>query len=182
MKNLEILSREQVAPETQQVFDNLKGAIGMVPNLYATAANSHKGLTALLGLGDALKGGEFSGKEVEAIALAVGEANGCNYCLSAHTAIGKMQGFTEEETVKLRTGEIEDGKLNALTSLAKEITETRGLPSQDTVDRFFSVGYNKAALVELIGFVANNTFTNYLNHIADTTVDFPKVSALNQLA
>ena len=100
MKNLEILSREQVAPETQGIFDALKKKVGMVPNLYATIANSHAGLVSLLTLGENLDGGEFNAKEGEAIALAVAETNACTYCLSAHTAIGKMVGFSEEETIK----------------------------------------------------------------------------------
>ena len=178
MKNLEILSREQVAPETQEVFDALKKKVGMVPNLYATTAHSHKGLNALLTLGDNLNGGEFSAKEGEAIALAVGESNTCGYCLSAHTAIGKMVGFSADEIVQLRTGEIEDPKLNVLTKLAKAITETRGFPEQSLIEEFFAAGYNKAALVELVGHVAKNTFTNYINHIAETTIDFPEVSPL----
>lgn len=178
MKNLEILSREQVAPETQGIFDALKQKVGMVPNLYATIGNSHKGLVSLLTLGDNLDGGEFSAKEGEAIALAVGESNACTYCLSAHTAIGKMVGFSEDETVKLRTGETEDAKLAALTQLAKSITEKRGFADQALIDNFFAAGYNKAALVELVGHVVKNTFTNYINHLADTTVDFPVVNPL----
>ena len=182
MKNLEILKKEQVAPETQEIFDNLKKAAGMVPNVYAVAANSHSGLKALLGLGETLKKGNFSGKEEEAIALAVGQTNQCGYCLSAHTALGKMRGFSQEETVDIRTGEIEDIKLKILTDLTKEITATRGFPKQGSIDRFFEVGYSKGALVDLIGFVALNTFTNYLNHIADTEIDFPIAPALKEVA
>ncbi|EAY31506.1 carboxymuconolactone decarboxylase family protein [Microscilla marina] len=178
MKNLEILTREQAAPETQGIFDALKKKVGKVPHLYATIAHSHKGLNALLTLGDNLNGGEFSAKEGEAIALAVGESNACTYCLSAHTAIGKMVGFTEEETVQLRTGAIEDTKLSALTKLAKAITEKNGLPDQALIEEFFAAGYNKAALVELVGHVTKNIFTNYINHIAETTVDFPEVTPL----
>ncbi len=173
MKNLEVLTREQVAPETQEVFDALKGKIGMVPNLYATYANSHVALTATLALDETLKSGEFNGKEVETIALAVAEANSCEYCLAAHTAIGKMVGFSEEETLDLRTGEIADEKLSALAVLAREITITRGRPEQQFIDSFINAGYSRKALVELIGFVAQNTFNNYVNNIAGTEVDFP---------
>ncbi len=181
MKNLEILKKEQVAPETQEIFDNMKKAAGMVPNLYAVAANSHSGLKALLGLGETLKKGNFSGKEEEAIALAVGQTNQCGYCVSAHTALAKMRGFSESEALDIRKGKIEDAKLKALTDLAREITTSRGLPSQETTDRFFDAGYSKGALVDLIGFVALNTFTNYLNHIADTEIDFP-VALLKEAA
>ncbi len=175
MKNLEILKKEQVAPETQEIFDNLKKAAGMVPNVYAVAANSHSGLKALLGLGETLKKGNFSGKEEEAIALAVGQTNQCGYCVSVHTALAKMRGFSESEALDIRNGQIEDVKLKALTDLAREITTSRGLPSQETTERFFDAGYSKGALVDLIGFVTLNTFTNYLNRIADTEIDFPVV-------
>ena len=179
MKNLEVLNREQVASETQEIFDGLKSKVGMVPNLYATAANSHYGLTALLELGETLKKGNLNNKEVEAVALAVGQANNCQYCLSAHTAIGKMLGFSEEETLDIRRGSVSDPKLKALTSLAKEITESRGFPSEQALSDFIEAGYTKGALVDVIGLVALNTFTNYLNHIADTEVDFPKAKQLD---
>ncbi|MCZ6520946.1 MAG: carboxymuconolactone decarboxylase family protein [Bacteroidetes bacterium] len=181
MKNLETLTRGQVSDENALIFDALKTKIGMVPNLYATVANSNVALKALLDLGQTLGGGEFSGAEVEAIALAVAEANSCDYCLAAHTAAGKMQGLTQEETIKVRTGEIEDVKLKILTDLARDITLTRGYPSPSSIERFFDVGYTKAALVDLIGFVANNIFTNYLNHIAGTEIDFPKAPKLPEL-
>jgi len=173
MSNLKVLSREEVNAETQGVYDALKQKVGMVPNLYAATANSPKALNALLTLGENLGGGEFSGKEVEAIALAVGEANSCDYCLSAHTAIAKMNGFSEDETLALRNADSSDDKLKALTQLAREITITRGKPGTEFLTNFFNAGYNSAALAEVIGFVAQNTFTNYINHIADTPIDFP---------
>ncbi len=182
MKNLEALSRDQVAPETQEVFDALKTKVGMVPNLYATVANSHKALTTMLSATETLASGEFNGKEVEAIALAVGQINSCGYCLSAHTTLGKLQGFTEEQTLEIRQGTIADKKLSALTALASEITISRGRPDQSIVDKFFAAGYSKAALSELIGLVALNTFTNYTNNVAGTEIDFPVAKDLPELA
>jgi AhpD family alkylhydroperoxidase len=179
MKNLEVLDREQVAPETQQIFDGLTGKLGMVPNLYATAANSHFGLKALLDLGETLKKGNLTPKEVEAVALIVAQTNNCQYCLSAHTAAGKMLGFSEEETLTLRKGSVLNPKLKALTALASEISKSRGFPSERVLSDFFEAGYTKGALVDVIGLVALNTFTNYLNHIADTEVDFPNAKPLD---
>lgn len=178
MRNLEALTRDQVSEGNQQIFDVLKQKVGMVPNLYATTANSDVALGAILGLGEALGKGTFTNKEIEAIALAVGQVNGCEYCLAAHTAIGKMNGFSEDQTLQLRTGNIQDEKLRALTQLAKELTENRGRASQEFVVNFLNVGYSRAALVELVGFVALNTFTNYLNNTANTTVDFPAAPEL----
>lgn len=85
-----------------------------------------------------------------------------------------MLGYTEGQTLDIRSGVVTDPKLKALTELAREITESRGLPSEETIETFFDAGYSRGALVDVIGLVALNTFTNYLNHIADTKVDFPK--------
>lgn len=178
MKTLEALNREQVSEGNQQIFDTLKKKVGMVPNLYATAANSDVALGAILGFGETLGGGTFSGKEVESIALAVSQVNDCEYCLAAHTTIGKMHGLSESQTLDLRTGEIADEKLRALTQLAIGLAENKGRANQGLIDAFFSAGYTKAALVELIGLVAVNTFNNYLNNTAGTTVDFPAAPEL----
>ncbi|RED92796.1 carboxymuconolactone decarboxylase family protein [Marinoscillum furvescens] len=178
MKNLEVLTYENAPQESQQIFDQLKEKLGKVPNVYAAIGNSPKALGGLLGLADTLSKGEFTAKEVEAVALAVAEANTCDYCLAAHTTVGKMQGFSEEETVAIRTGEIADEKLKALSDLAKAITISRGKPEQNVVDAFHAAGYSKAALAELIGLVAVNTITNYANHLADTEIDFPAAPQL----
>lgn len=178
MKTLEALNRDQVSEGNQQIFDTLKKKVGMVPNLYATAANSDVALGAILGFGETLGGGSFTGKEVEAIALAVSQVNNCEYCLAAHTAIGKMNGFTEAQTIELRTGAIADEKLAAVTQLARELAENKGRAAQNFIDAFFAAGYDKAALVDLIGFVAVNTFNNFLNNTAGTTVDFPAAPEL----
>ena len=182
MKNLEVLTRKEVGTETQEIFDAIKKQNGMVPNLYATVANSPVALKAILEYGGTLKTGEFTPKEVEAIALTVSQENGCNYCLAAHTAVGKMVGYSENETIALRSASINDPKLSALIALAKDITITKGHPSKELIANFFSVGYSKAALVELIGLVALNTFNNYMNHIAEIPIDFPAAKELKTRA
>ena len=178
MENLKVLNKDQVSQEVKMTFEGFEKKIGMIPNLYAATANSGKALSALLALGQNLSGGEFSAKEIEVIALTVGQANNCDYCLSAHTALAKMNGFNEEETIRIRKGEIAEKKLSALVNLTKEITINRGRPRQAAIEDFFNAGYSKAALAELIGHVANNSFTNYINHIADTPIDFPQAPKL----
>jgi len=181
MKNLDKLTYEEAETEAQKIFNALKKKIGKVPNLYATVANSPVALAAVLSYAEKLNSGEFNPKEVEAIALAVSQENECHYCLSAHTAIGNMLGYTVEETIGLRNGNIEDTKLQALVKLTQKIVETKGWPQQQLVDDFFVAGYSKAALVELIGFVSLNIFNNYLNHIAETEVDFPSYPELEKV-
>ncbi len=181
MKTLKPLSFEEANADSQAIFTNVKSKIGMVPNLYATMGVSDKLLGGFLNFTETLKSGEFTNKEYEAIALATSQANGCAYCLSAHTAIGKMNGFTEEETLELRTNTIVDSKLNALVSLVSEVAENNGHPSDSTVQAFFNAGYTKAAFAELIGAIALTTITNYVFHNGGFEIDFPKAQGIENL-
>ena len=115
MKNLEMLSENEVRPEVQEIFQGLKKKIGKVPNLYTIWAHSPVAIKAILDLEKALDGGFFGPKEIQAIELAISEVNQCHYCIDAHTAVGKMVGFSEEETLELRAASIQDEKLRALT-------------------------------------------------------------------
>jgi len=176
------LTHAEASPQTRQLFDTLSHKIGKVPNVYAVAGHSPATLKGVLDFSETLGGGELTGKEVEAVALVVGEENGCDYCVSAHTVVGKMQGFSEADTVAVRDGSIRDEKLSALTNLAREIVATRGRPSELSVQCFFDAGYNQGALVNVLGLVALNTFTNYTNHIAQTPIDFPAAPELDAVA
>jgi len=180
MNNLDVLTTEQASPEAQELFAVMTKKYGKVPNLYAVAANSPTALKAVLEYGDTLVKGEFTAKEAESIALAVAQVNDCQYCLAAHTTVGKMLGLSEEETLSIRSGSSDDPKLSALVALAREIVVTRGWPAHDIVDDFITAGFNKAALVELIGLVSLNVFKNYLNHIADAPIDFPEARQLEE--
>ncbi len=182
MNSLNVLTTENASSESVEIFEALKNKFGSLPNIYAVAGNSPIALKALLDFADTLSSGEFSASEIEAIALVVAEENGCNYCLAAHTTVGKMAGLSEDETLAIRSGKSSDTKLNALVALAKEVVVSDGWPNKELVEQFFTAGYNKAALVELIGFVAANIFRNYLNHIADTPVDFPETRPLEEKA
>ncbi|MCH7878547.1 MAG: carboxymuconolactone decarboxylase family protein [candidate division Zixibacteria bacterium] len=182
MKNLNVLTNEQASPEVQAIFAAITKKYGKVPNLYAVTANSPVALKAVLDYGDTLGTGEFTAKEQESVALVVAQVNGCQYCLAAHTAVGKMLGFSKEETLSIRSGNSDDPKLGALVALAGEIVLSKGWPAQKLVDDFFAAGFSKAALVELIGLVSLNVFKNYLNHVADAPLDFDEVQQLKQEA
>ena len=175
VKPIAVPTREQVDAISQGVFDQLKGQLGMVPNLYATIGYSSNALTSFLAFSGNAGKGVFSNKEIEAIKLAVSEANDCVYCKSAHTAIAKMNGFTEEETVQLRKGTIADEKLNVLSTLAAAVATKAGHVEATDRDKFFALGYDEAALVEFVAVVASVTFTNYVHAITQVPVDFPVV-------
>ncbi len=181
MKTLKPLSFEEASTNSQTIFNNVKSKIGMLPNLYATMGVSDKLLGGFLAFTETLKSGEFTGKEYEAIALATSQANGCAYCLSAHTAIGKMSGFTEQDTLAIRDNSIADAKLSALVTLASELVNLKGHPTETTVDNFFEAGYNRAAFAEVIAIVSLTTITNNVYHNGGFEIDFPKAQNIEQL-
>jgi AhpD family alkylhydroperoxidase len=177
MEKFTVPTHEQVSPANQANFDALKKAIGMVPNLYATIAYSENGLSRYLAYQGAKT--SISNKEKEAINLVVSEVNGCIYCESAHTVLGKMNGFPEEEILRIRGGEATDPKLNTLVVLVKDITKTKGHPSQTNLDAFFASGYNKGNLVDAILQISDKIAMNYLHNLTNIPVDFPIAQKLN---
>ena len=181
MKTLQPLTIEDVNENSQAIFTGIKNKFGMLPNLYATMGVSDKLIGGFLTFTETLKKGEFSSKEYEVIALATSQINSCDYCLSAHTAIGKMHGFTEQDTLDIRDNSIADSKLNALVTFVSELVNLKGHPTHTTVDNFFDVGYTKAAFAEAIAIVALTTITNNIYHNGEFKIDFPKAQHLEQL-
>ncbi|MFN7708735.1 MAG: carboxymuconolactone decarboxylase family protein [Sphingobacteriia bacterium] len=178
MKTFSVPTKNEVNAESQQIFDSLKGQIGMVPNIYAFAGYSSAALNAQLSFGQALSKGSLSGKELEVVALATSAVNQCDYCRAAHTAIGKMQGLSDEQTLQARAAALADPKLDALAKLARSITQNRGRAESQVVDAFFRAGYTEQALVEVVAQVSHLTFTNYLHNLTHIPVDFPAAPAL----
>ena len=178
MKTFEAPTRDQVGETSQAIFDNLNKQLGMVPNLYATIGYSGNALESYLNFQGAQAKGAFNAKEREAVFLAVSQVNGCQYCLAAHTHIGKMNGFSEAETLDLRSGKSSDAKLNAIVALAADITAKHGKPSPELVDAFFAQGFDNGALIDLITLVADKTLANYVHNVTQVEVDFPLPPAL----
>jgi uncharacterized peroxidase-related enzyme len=177
MSTFNVPTREEVTTGNQAIFDDLNKALGFVPNLYATYAHSETALENYLNLSNAKT--SLSAKEKEVVNLAVSEANGCIYCLSAHTAIGKMNGFTDEQILEFRAGHSSfDTKLNSLANLAKNITKNRGKADQEVVNNFFAAGYSKGNLIDTIVLVGDKTISNYIYGTTQIPVDFPAVQSL----
>lgn len=175
-------TREQVAPANQAIFDNLKGALGFVPNLYAAIAYSDTALGTYLALQNSPT--SFTKKEKEAINLIVSQVNECKYCQSAHTVLGKMNGFTEEQVLEIRKGSARFNlKLDALVKLAENITINKGKVSdQALLTEFFAQGYSKAALIDLIIAIADKVVMNYVHNITEVPIDFPIATEIHELA
>ena len=176
MKKFTVPTRDQVSASSQAQFDHLHQALGFVPNLYATIGHSEHGLARYV----AFQGAKTSlnNKEKEAVNLVVSEINGCRYCQSAHTALGKLNGFSDEEILKLRGGQATEAKLNALVKLAADITETKGHVNPETLEAFFAAGYDKGHLVDVILQVSDKTAMNYLHNLTEVPIDFPLAAEL----
>lgn len=177
MANFNVPTREEVSANNQAIFDNLEKAVGFVPNLYATYAHSENALANYLNLSNAKT--SLSNKEKEVVNLIVSEVNNCQYCRSAHTAIAKMNGFTDEQILELRSGSASfHSKFDALVKLAENITQNRGAADQAVVDRFLAAGYTKENLIDTIVLIGDKTISNYLHRTTQVPVDFPAVPEL----
>lgn len=177
MSRIDVPTYDTVSPANQALFDNLKKAVGKVPNLYATMAHSEHALASYLALQGAKS--SIAGKSREVVNLVVSQVNECEYCLAAHSVIGKMTGFTDAQIMEIRSGRASfDPKLDALARLSKAIVIQRGKVDDSLVEAFFAAGWTKENLVDTIVAVGDKIITNYLYAIAKVPVDFPAAPAL----
>lgn len=174
---IETLNPETTTGKSKELFNAVQNKLGFIPNLIKVFGNSPATLQSYLGLGELTASGNFSNKFREQLALAIAEENACNYCLSAHTAIGKMNGLTGEEAEKNRQGISADAKTQAGLQFAQNVTKNRGQVSTEAIKAVKEAGYNDGDILEIVLNVVANTLTNYVNHIAETEVDFPSVEA-----
>ena len=165
------------APEASRPFlEGVKKQIGSVPNLFRIVANSPAALEGFLGLSGALSKGALHAATRERIALAVAEINGCNYCLAAHSYIGKnVANLDDVEIAANRAGKSNDIKADIAVRFAAKIARERGQVSVEDVNTVNAAGYSDAEIVEIIAHVALHTFTNYINEALGTEIDFPVV-------
>jgi alkylhydroperoxidase AhpD family core domain len=176
--SFKVLKREEVSTKNQLIFDNLKKAFGAVPNLYSTLAYSENALEAYINLENSKT--SLTRKEVEAVTLVVSEVNNCLYCLSAHTMVAKMNGFTEEQTLEIRSGSAAfDQKLDALVKLAKRLAENRNPGEGSLVTAFFDAGYTKENLVDVIVHIGDRTISNILHAVTQVPNEFPVAKSLD---
>lgn len=177
MKTFNVPTRNEVNENNQAIFDNLEKQVGFVPNLYATYAHNETALGDYLTLSG--RKTTLSAKEKEIINLVVSQVNNCAYCLAAHTAIGKMNGFTDEQILAIREGAASfNEKYDALAKYVKDVAINRSKPSQESIDRLFEVGYNEANIVDIIMVIGDKTISNFLHGTTQIPVDFPAAPEL----
>ncbi|HUC19775.1 MAG TPA: carboxymuconolactone decarboxylase family protein [Acetobacteraceae bacterium] len=169
----------EAAPQTARpLLEAVKKQLGTVPNMFRLIANSPASLEGYLGMSGALAKGTLPAATRERIALAIAEINGCSYCLSAHTYIGKNLARLDDAEIETnRSGASNDSKADAAVRFAVKIVREHGHVSESDLHAAKLAGYDDAQLIEIVQHVALNTWTNYLNEVVKTDIDFPPVTA-----
>lgn len=177
MSRLAIPSRDDVPAASKPVLDAVQKQLGTVPNLFRLIATSPAALQGFAANNAAL-GKVLDVKMRERIALAVAQVNGCDYCLSAHSYLGLNLAKLSPEEIRLnRTGASGDAKANAAVQFAAKVVQARGHVGATDVQAVRDAGFSEGEIVEIIAVVAENVFTNLLNIVVDTDIDFPVVRA-----
>lgn len=180
MSRIHQIDPESATGKAKQLLDAVNHKLGLVPNMTRAMANSPAVLDGYLSFSGALTKGSLSAKTREQLALAISETNGCDYCLAAHSTIGKSVGLTVDEIIDSRHGTSVDPKTEAIIRFAKEVVDERGHVSDASLEHIRSLGVDDGIISEIVANVALNIFTNYFNHVAQTEIDFPKAEPLSR--
>lgn len=178
MSRISIPTVEQSLEATKPLLAAVQQQLGVVPNLMKLVGHSPAALEGYLALNGALNKGKLDGALRERIALAIAEYNGCDYCLSAHTYLGlHVAKLSEADIAAARDHQSSDAKTAAALRFAFRVAADRGRVSDADLAALKAAGFDEAEVIEIVLVVALNVLTNYVNNVAQTTIDFPKVSA-----
>jgi uncharacterized peroxidase-related enzyme len=178
MARINVVDPKTATGKARELLDGVQQQLGVVPNFIRALANSPHALAAFLGLYGPLGGAALDKATQERIALVVAEANGCQYCVSAHTAIGRKAGLSPDEMLRNRRGESGDAKAAAAVAFAKALNEHRGEVTSLEFEALRAAGFSDGQIVEIIAVVALNVFTNLLGKSTLIGIDFPEVRLL----
>jgi len=179
MSRFKTISPEVATGQAKELLQAVYAKLGMVPNMMRAMANAPAVLDGYLHLSGSLAKGALSAKTREQLALAISQSNHCDYCVAAHSALGKMAGLTAEQIRDSRLGSAVDSKTDALIRFARKLVEARGRVTEGGIEDVREAGFDDGAIAEVVAQVALNIFTNYFNNVAGADIDFPKVPALN---
>lgn len=175
MSRIHAVNPAKANGKAKLLLDAVQTKLGLTPNMMRVMANAPAVLEAYLNFNGALERGSLGPQLREQIALAVGEANLCSYCLSAHSAIGGMLGLKPDAIAQARSAGAPDAKTDAILKLARSIVVKRGEITDGELQSARKAGLSDGEIAEVVANVAVNIFTNYFNNIAQTDIDFPKV-------
>ncbi len=176
MSRINTVNYETANNEQKELFDAIQSKLGMVPNFLKIFANSPEALKSFLGLYNIAENGSLDPLTRERIALTLAQQNSCEYCLSAHTAIGKKAGLDDAEIEANREGSSVDVKAAAAVSFARALAEHNGEVTSAEIHAVREAGYTESDIVEIITHVGMNVMTNILGKASRVEIDFPKVS------
>lgn len=179
MSTYNVPTKNEVSENNQAIFDNLQKNIGFVPNLYAYFAKNDTALGDYLAFQN--RKSTLRAKEREIVNLVTSQINGCRYCLSAHTAIGKMNGFTDEQVLEIRGGDAHfDAKLDALAKFTHSVVARRGKVAKEDLDAFFNAGYTEANMIDVMIVIGDKTVSNLIHNLIGFEIDFPVAPTLEE--
>jgi uncharacterized peroxidase-related enzyme len=176
MSRVPLLDATTASPDSQALLSQIHAAFGTTPNMFKAVAHSPAALKSMWGSFAAFGQGRLDARLTEKLAVAVAQRNACVYCLSAHTALGRKAGASADEMAAAQQGEATDARTAAALRFALRLVEARGQLGPADVQAVRDAGFSDAEIVELLGHVALNLFTNYVNVAFDVPVDFPVVA------
>lgn len=178
MPRIELQNPENTTGERKEILTQIQSTFGATPNMFKAIANSTPALKMMWSSFGALGKGKLGAQLGEQIAVAVANVNRCEYCLAAHTALGKGAGLTSEVMAKAQAGKSNDAKTQAALTFAIKLVKEKANVAPDEIAALKKVGFNDEDIAEILAHVALNIFTNYTNVAFDVPVDFPKVALL----
>ena len=176
MTRLPLIVRESAPASVRPTLDAIHGAFGVTPNMFRTVANSPAALASMWGAFGALGGGVLGAKLGEQIAVAVSDRNACDYCLAAHTALGRAAGVSADAMRAAQSGMSDDPATAAALRFALKLVDERGQAGEGDIAAVRAAGFSDEAIVEIVAHVALNLFTNYVNVAFAVPVDFERVA------
>ena len=177
MSRIAAIAPADAQGHARELLDGIQRGLGVVPNLYRVTAQAPTVLEGLRNLNATLADGTLNTKLREQIALTIAERNGCDYCLSAHSFLGNKAGLSDADMEQARGARAVDAKVEAALRFALRVVDQTGRVSDADLNAVRAAGFSDGQIIELVGQVVLNIFTNLLNHVAQTEIDFPKVSA-----
>ncbi len=176
MSRVQLIDASVAPTASKALLDQIHGAFGATPNMFRAVANSPAALKSMWGAFGALGGGVLPPQLTEKIAVAVADSNRCEYCLAAHTALGRKAGASAEQMAAAQAGRADDPQTAAALDFALKLVRQHGQVGDADVAALRAAGFDDEQIVEILAHVALNLFTNYVNVAFDVPVDFPRVS------
>jgi uncharacterized peroxidase-related enzyme len=176
MARLKIIDPANATGKAKELLTAVQAKLKIIPNMTRVMANSPAVLEGYLSFNGALAGGSLDARLREQLALAVAEADRCEYCLSIHSAIGKRTGLSDVDIARSREGQGSSARATAALRFAQQVVEHKGIVSEEAVTAVRGAGFNDGEIAEIVANVALNIFTNYFNNVAAVDLDFPKVA------